>query len=362
VVPVRDSTAQSLTRVALLTEIPAPYRIPLFNALAERVDLRVVFLRERHPDRPYDLHRDELRFEWQIVPGFDFTFRKHWFIVNWSVGRALRDADVVVLGGWNQPALLEALVWCRLRRVPTMLWSESTGRDDRSGRHELFKRLLLPMINAFVVPGTAARDYLRSLGAPDEHITTAPNAVDPAIFGGARRSRSGEVCRLVAVARLSPEKGLDVLVQAAAALPVEVVIAGTGPDETRLRELAGPNVTFLGNVERDDLPSLYADADVAIVPSRSDTWGMVLNEAALAGLPLISTTAPGAADELIDEGVNGLLVPPGDVDALRAAIVRLLEDVSFRTSAGEHSRRIAARFTPDAWADAVAAAAKRCAT
>ena len=86
---------------------------------------------------------------------------------------------------------------------------------------------------------------------------------------------------------------------------------------------------------------------------------MALNEAALAGLPLVSTTAAGGAHDLIEEGVNGFRVPPGDVDALRASIVRLAEDEEFRRRAGARSREIAARFTPDAWADAVARSSRR---
>jgi len=85
----------------------------------------------------------------------------------------------------------------------------------------------------------------------------------------------------------------------------------------------------------------------------------VLNEAALAGLPLVSTTAPGAGDELIEDGVNGFRVPPEDAGALRGAIVRLVEDETFRRAAGERSREIAGRFTPDAWADAVAKAVEQ---
>src|SRR5581483_456242 len=230
---------------------------------------------------------------------------------------AIADADVVLVGGWNQPAFLEALASSRKRGVPAILWSESTGRDERSGRHEPVKRMLLRRFDGFVVPGTAARDYLTSLGVPLDRITTAPNAVDATIFSTARRTRTGGPCRVIAVARLSPEKGVDVLVEAAAGLPVEVVIAGAGPEEERLRALAGPNVIFLGNVERDELSVLYADADIAVVPSRSDTWGMALNEAALAGLPLVSTTAAGGAHDLIEDGVNGFLVPPGDAAALR---------------------------------------------
>jgi glycosyltransferase involved in cell wall biosynthesis len=345
-----------VTRVALLTEIPAPYRIPLFNALADRVDLRVLFLRERNPERPFDLHRDELRFDWTVLPGRDATVRNRWIVVNRSVARELRRVDAVLVGGWNQPAFWEAIAWCALRRVPALLWVESTGRDRRTGRLEPVKRALLGAASGFVVPGEASREYVESLGVDARRITVAPNAVDPAIFGAAARARENGPCRIVAVARLSPEKGVDVLLRAVEGLPVEVVVAGSGPEEARLRRLAGPNVTFLGNVARDALPQVYADADVAVVPSRSDTWGMALNEAALAGLPLVSSTVVGGARELVEEGVNGFRVPPDDPAALREALRHLVDDEEFRHAAGARSREIASRFTPEAWGDAVVAA------
>jgi glycosyltransferase involved in cell wall biosynthesis len=342
-----------VTRVTLLTEIPAPYRIPLFNALAERVELDVVFLRDRNPDRPYGSHDDEMRFARSVLRGVDVTVHGRWLVLNRGVSRRLRGADAVVLGGWNQPAFWEALAWCRVRRVPVALWVESTGRDSRTGRAEPVKRALLRGVDAFVVPGTAARAYVESLGVPVERIRTAPNAVDAAIFGFGSRARSDDRVRLLAVGRLAYEKGIDTLLEAADGLPVDIVLAGVGPEEGRLRALAGANVTFAGQVERDTLPSLYADADVAVMPSRSDPWGMILNEAALAGLPLVSTTAAGAAFDLIEDGVNGFRVPADDPGALRAAIVRLVEDADFRRAAGERSREIGARFTPEAWADAV---------
>src|SRR5204862_6104287 len=131
---------------------------------------------------------------------------------------------------------------------------------------------------------------LLAVGVPETRITCAPNAVDAAIFGTVHRTDSDGRCRLLAVGRLAPEKGLDTLLRAAEGLPVEVALAGAGPDEERLRAAAGANVRFLGHVERDSLPALYAAADVLVMPSRSDPWGMVLNEAALAGLPLVSAT------------------------------------------------------------------------
>jgi glycosyltransferase involved in cell wall biosynthesis len=349
-----------VTRLALLTEIPAPYRIPLFNALAERLDLTVLFLRERNPERlHYRLHAEELRFRWEILPGRDLTIRGRWLVVNGGVVPRLRGADAVLLGGWNQPAFWTALAWSRAHRMPAILWVESTGRDQRSGRLERAKRRLLSIPRGLIVPGSASREYLRRLGVAESRITVAPNAVDSAIFASAERTRAEGPCRLLTVGRLAHEKGVDTLLRAAEGLPVEVLVAGTGPEEPRLRAMAGGQVRFLGEVERDALPALYADADVLVMPSRSDPWGMVLNEAALAGLPLVSTDAAGAAHDLIEHGVNGFRVPPDDVPALREALQRLCGDAGFRRAAGDRSRALAARFSPDAWADSVAALVTR---
>ena len=151
--------------------------------------------------------------------------------------------------------------------------------------------------------------------------------------------------------RLSPEKGVDVLLKA---FDGDLVIAGSGPEEARLRSLASPQVRFLGHVDRDELPRWYAAADVLALPSLSEPWGMPLNEGAAAGLPLVATDAVGAAHDLIEDGVNGFRVPAGDVEALRAALRRLADDEPFRRAAGARSRELAERFTPEAWADAVA--------
>jgi glycosyltransferase involved in cell wall biosynthesis len=344
-----------VTRLALLTEIPAPYRIPLFNALARLVELDVLFLRERNPERPYyDLHADELQFAWRVLPGFDFTVRSHWVVANRGLPHELAACDVVMLGGWNQPAFWRAFVRAKRAGKPCVVWVESTHADERRGWFEGAKRKLLGRVDAFVVPGEASRRYLVGLDVPPGRITIAPNAVDAPLFAHGVRTRDGGAVRILAVGRLAAEKGLDTLLEATAGLPVEVQLVGTGPEEARLRALAGPNVIFAGQAARHELAGLYADADIVAMPSRSDPWGMVLNEAAAAGLPLVSTTSAGAALELIEDGVNGFRVPPGDAPALREAFERLVDDPAFRTAAGARSRELAARFTADAWAEAVA--------
>jgi glycosyltransferase involved in cell wall biosynthesis len=96
---------------------------------------------------------------------------------------------------------------------------------------------------------------------------------------------------------------------------------------------------------------------VFVLPSRSEPWGMVLNEAAAAGLPLVATEESGAAHDLVDG--NGYRVAAGDVDALRDALSSLAADSELRARMGARSRELAKRFTPEAWADGVASAADR---
>jgi glycosyltransferase involved in cell wall biosynthesis len=359
-------------RIALLTEIPAPFRIPLFNALAEvqEVDLTVLFLSDRDPKRPYPVYADEFRFRWRVLPGRELVRRGRWIVFSRGVLRSLRRLrpDVVVIGGWNQPAFWAAAVFARATRTPLVAWVESTLRDARrnSGPAEWLKRRLVHACTGLLVPGRASADYVSSLGVPGNQIVRAPNAVDTRLFrdrvdelravGTAPPARQPYV---LYVGRLDPEKGVDVLTAAARDLPATVAIVGRGPEEGRLRASAPPNVRFVGWVPRDELPLWYAAADVFVLPSRSDQWGMVLNEAAAAGLPLVATDAPGAAHDLVDDGVNGFRVAVDDVDALRDCLNRLLSDRALQARFGIRSRELAARRTPQHWATAVSQAALR---
>jgi glycosyltransferase involved in cell wall biosynthesis len=369
-----------MMRVAIVTEIPAPYRIPLFNALAGRpdVDLLVLFLGDHDPTHPYPVYADEFAFSSRVLGGRGVVRARRWLVVSRGLGRALRRfrPDAIVVGGWNQPAFWQALLYGRLRRVPVLAWVESTRRDARSGGgpNELLKRLFVRAVAGFIVPGGASREYVELIGGRPETVSVAPNAVDGEIFGTRvdearrdrdawRRGRRIEGCLFLFVGRLEPEKGLDVLLEAMQDVPAELAVIGSGSAEAELRARAPKNVTFLGRIERDELPAWYAGADAFVLPSRSDQWGMVLNEAAAAGLPIVASEAAGAAWELVEDGVSGFRVAVQDPEALAAALVRLAADAAFRADAAARTKQLAESFTPAAWsasvADACAAAVSR---
>jgi glycosyltransferase involved in cell wall biosynthesis len=349
-------------KIALLTEIPAPFRIPLFNALAARAELRVFFLARTDPRRThYDLHQDEWRFDHAFLRGREVERGGRWTVLNRGVVKELRRfrPDAVAVGGWNQPAFWEALAYTKVARVPLLVWIESTERDARSEARplELAKRVLVRGAAGAFVPGMASADYARSLGVPDDRVVVAPNAVENAFFRTFPR-RDATTCTFLYVGRHDPEKGLDVLLDAFDGVPGRLVLAGSGTEAAALEQRADDRVTFLGPVPRDQTPRLYASADVFVLPSRSEQWGMVLNEAAAAGLPLVATDAAGAAYELVDDDPR---VPAGDVEALRVALQRLATDPDLRQAGGERARERVARMTPDAWAEGVRELATRAA-
>jgi glycosyltransferase involved in cell wall biosynthesis len=358
-------------RILLLKDIVSPYRIPLFNALAaeDGIELRVVLLSTNDPRRDYPFYESEMRFDHRVLPGRELRRGLRWIVLSRGLGPELRRfrPDVLVVGGWIQPAFWQAIAWARRSKTPLVLWVESTARDERSGAGplEAAKRFALRSAAATIVPGRAAADYVRSLGGPDTRVAIAPNAVDLSIFGQRvaearkdrdrlRAERGLDGCVFLCVSRLSREKGVDVLARAFHGVPGELLLVGDGPEADSVRAMAPPNARLVGRVERDQLPEWYAAADCFVMPSRSETWGMAMNEAAAAGLPIVASEAPGAAYDLVDEGSNGFRVPVEDVDALRAALTRVATDPAWRARACARTSRLAQEFTPQAWADAVA--------
>ena len=148
---------------------------------------------------------------------------------------------------------------------------------------------------------------------------------------------------ILCVARLAPEKGIDVLLSAMERLPdARLLVAGDGPERNELEASAGKNVAFLGFVE--DIPALLERAALVVVPSRSEGLGLSALEAMAAGKPVVASRIGGLC-EVVVHGETGLLVPPGDPEALAEALKSLLADPARARKMGEAGRaRVRAEF------------------
>jgi len=206
--------------------------------------------------------------------------------------------------------------------------------------HGRFARLAVSQIARkaarWSVVSDAIRTGLYAFGVPSERIDLIPNGIDlsayRAILGcsEARQQLSvenGAQC-VGYVGRLSPEKGVDVLLKAAEKLPETIfLIAGDGPSRDVLRAAPPSNVRFLGRIE--DPRTVYAASDVIVIPSRSEGQGIVAIEALAAGTPVVASHVGGLAETLTHER-TALLVPVDDSDALATAIMRVMTDEALR--------------------------------
>ncbi len=368
-----------IPKLVIVTEIIAPYRIPVFNALAERkeIDLHVMFLSENDASlRQWRVYKDEIKFSHEVLPSWRQRLGGYNLLLNRGVFSALNRIapDAVLCGGYNYLASWESACWTRIQRVPLLLWSESTALDKRRGHRvvEFMKRRFLSLCKAFVVPGRSALQYLQELGIPDERIFTAPNAVDMQLFAAlaeeADRAKLQVRSRLALplryflyVGRLVRAKGVFDLLQAYSRLNDEIraevglVFVGDGADRAELIERAvritPGKIQFPGFVQREGLSEFYALADALIFPTHSDTWGLVVNEAMSCGLPVIATNVAGCVADLVQDGGNGFVVPPRDPSQLAASMARLAVDSRRRIEMGSRSRERVQAYSPAAWAE-----------
>jgi 1,2-diacylglycerol 3-alpha-glucosyltransferase len=387
--PERDSALRpqgehATLRVLILSEIISPYRIPVFNALAvhDGIDLHVVFLAETDPGlRHWRVYKDEIRFSYEILRSRRLHIGQGNFLLNWGLKPALRDFSphTLICGGYNYPASWQALVWSYRHGCQFILWSESNSHDARARRPwiEFLKSRFLEHCDGFVVPGRASREYLESLGQGHKNIFTAPNAVDNDWFGNsASRLPTNEIefrkkfelpSRYVLfVGRMIPEKGVFDLLEAYGKLGpdlrsnVGLVFAGEGVSRKELerqsRELAPGTVRFPGFLQREELAPLYALADVLILPTHSDPWGLVVNEAMASGLPIIVSSAAGCSADLVLDGRNGFVVPPRNSERLSLAIETLLQNPQLRQEMSRESTARIRAHSPEACAHGLAGA------
>ena len=211
------------------------------------------------------------------------------------------------------------------------------------------------------------------------HGQVCYQGMDDTLFNGAQRTGgirarlglSGDALLVVAVARMIPVKGLDVLLRAAATVlttgaDIHFMIAGDGPLRDELKAMAAEmpdreRIHFLGALARDEVAGLMADADLFVHPGvvdpqgRAEALGIVVTEAMASGLPCVGSRV-GGIPEVIDDGVTGLLVEPGRPSDLATALVTLLNDADQRSRMGRAGRsRAASVFSTSAMARSLAA-------
>jgi glycosyltransferase involved in cell wall biosynthesis len=324
--------------LVVLWNVVAPYRLPLLRALSEAFDVTVLCTGYEDDRAIWASTVEGLeRVEVRTVGGWVIKtverdgqeiFENRYLHLNPQLVLELRRArpDAIISNEMGFRTAC-ALLYGRWVGCPVWVMSEvpSFTEDSIGLLRRGVRWVLARTATRWISFGSAATDYLGSLGVDRSRVVQVQNGVDDRLFRGA----SGRLLDLqpkpvvLFVGRLIKLKGVHFLLRAVSELQEEglkfsLLIVGAGPERIRLqslcRELGVADVRWQGEVVPDEMPQVYRSADLLVFPTLRDVWGLVINEALLCGLPVISSRFAGAAEELLP---SDNLFDPRDPDEFR---------------------------------------------
>jgi glycosyltransferase involved in cell wall biosynthesis len=364
-----------VVQIAILTNFIPPYREPLFTALQQKANpLRVfvdVDMESDRPWRPSETELDVIRQKtWTIrrrqknVHGYRDTTFLH---IPWTalINLLRYRPEVVVSSEFGLRTLQACLYRLLNRRSRLIIWATLSAHTEqtRSVARGLARRFIVSVSDGVVTNGASGRDYLLSISrSPAPRVRVLGQVASPDVRAAVPPepiATSSETPELLIVGQLIERKGLEVLFRdlsksISSELSVRLSVLGSGPLRNRLERLAlqlGLYVTFYGEVDRSSLQDHFNAARFLLFPTLADEWGLVVNEALAAGVPVVGSCYSEAVMELITHEYNGFVYDPFKADTLQSVLAAALtlseqEYSKMRSNALES----ASELTPEVWA------------
>lgn len=346
-----------------------PYHDARFSAAAERADIAVIEVSGHDGGKAWS---DDVTRRFPVVSLGDERDPARETL---PVDRVAETLDrigprIVAIQGWSDPAAYTTAAWALRNNAPIIMFSESNRYDHRrSGWSEWLKSRILGVCDAALVGGRHHADYLVDLGFERSRISLGYNAVDNDHFAAPPPTSGSAPCPyFLVVSRLVENKNIELVIRSYAAYrascsadPWGLVVLGAGPLEEHLRATIADlgidaHARLEGFRKYHDLPALYQCAGAFVQASTWEPWGLAVNEAMAAGLPVIVADRVGCAVELVEDGVNGFTFAAGDGAALTRHMRALANGAVDRRAFGGNSRRIVAAWGPARFASGLAEA------
>jgi glycosyltransferase involved in cell wall biosynthesis len=360
------------TKVVILHNIIAPYKTILFNELFRICDsLTVIYIAETEDIREWEIDSDEeLRFPYEVMYKGSLNNVNKFKIMGktWRYLNSLQP-EVIVIGGYRDIACWAGFLWARLNGKKVILWS-STNEGDKPRRwyKERIKRLLVARCDAANVYGTKSRDYLIKLGMKKEKIFIEGNVTDNNYYReetAKYKENKDELLKdlglpqhnFIYVGRFSPEKNLMFLLESFNELQSSfennwgLLLVGNGPQRELIENtIAGKKIerVFLpGYKQREEIPLFLALSDVFVLPSVSETWGLAVNEAMAAGMPILVSNKCGCYPDIVRDGINGYSFDPYDRGTLITTMRKMVENGDNLQEMAKASISIIKEYSPE---------------
>jgi glycosyltransferase involved in cell wall biosynthesis len=366
-VPISDA------EIVLLTNFVAPYRIPMLEAVAKRVGaLRIWVSTPMEANRPWLPESGTLQVEVQRCLTIGHRSRHpHGYmeqqIIHFpydTMPRLRRERPCIVVSAEFGARTIQAAVYCAATATPLVVWatvSESSERG-RGRARRLLRRALLPRADAVLVNGRSGARYVQRLGARADRIVTVPQTSGIRDIHTVETVASRHEHRLLFVGQLIERKGIVPFVTALARWghrhpgeEVTLELVGDGPEAAHLARVPVPgNVTlrWSGQLPYEQMAQAYSRATLFVFPTLADEWGLVVNEAMAAGVPVLGSIYSQAVEELVEDGVSGWIFQPNDREAVDSVLDRVLSvGPAQLTRMGAAAREAVSALSPELAAD-----------
>lgn len=361
-----------IKKIAFITNEPAPYRIPIFDKIAETpgFSLHVIFCCKREPNRQWNM--PPVKFEHTFLRERIKTVNGRYIHNNPDVIPALRRLapDVIITDGFN-PTHLYAFGYALFKGLPHIPMTDGTLDSEKalSGIHRAVRRFVYARSRAFLWASLGGKKLYESYGIREERSFQSCLCVDNSIYFQEQPQAMEEkqfdfiFCGRIESAK-NPLFALEVALGVAHRLKrkVKMLFVGTGTLEEEVKKAASMHpdlleATFNGFATQTELPALYRSARIFLFPTLADVWGVVANEACAAGLPILVSQHAGVAGELVRNGENGFVCDL-DVDLWAECATRLLTQPDMYRKFSDRSRSIVSKYTFDNAASGIVTACR----
>lgn len=357
--------------VVYWNNIPAPYMVERFNALADRDNLDfIAWFNDRiESDRSWIVDESSWRFRYRYLPTTNIGSRK----LHWPTPVLGKRPDVLI-SLYAEPSFLFGWAVTKLCGAKTAFWCQVTYDRwvTRKAWKESLKRLVFPKVDATLGSGKESQAFAIRYGVPKEKALLLRHSIDVNHYESGykqyvqdretiRREIGVKGTTFIYVGRLWQGKGLTFLLEAFEKLQnlsdddVSLLLVGDGPQEAELRQICFKrdirNVIFSGFHQKPELPRYYVAADVFVFPTLGDPYGLVVDEAMASFLPIVSTSSAGEISDRVEEEVNGFIVPPEDSTILADRMLRFVNNPVLCERMGESSAKKIAGHTPEQFAE-----------
>jgi glycosyltransferase involved in cell wall biosynthesis len=336
-------------RIVVLHNIVSPYKTVLFNELYKICSgLKVLYIAETETRREWNIEKDDIKFPHEIMfkgAMDDSGFLKP-IIKTWERLNSL-NPDVIIINGYAHVTCWAGFFWAKSNRKKLILWSASNEHDkERSLSKEKLKGFLVKRCDAANVYGTRSKDYLVKLGMKEDNIFITGNITNNGYYYKAAmklREDRAILCHKLGIphhnflyiGRFSDEKNILRLLYAYKNLsdlnPCTwgLILVGSGPEhkliESYIKEHSIKNVFLPGFKQKEEIPQYLAVSDVLVLPSISEPWGLVVNEAMAAGLPVLVSERCGCYPDIVIDGSNGFSFNPSSTEELYGLMKNVVE-------------------------------------